>query len=101
MIEIVSTPQETVNYISSNVYNIKIKCLGGSESNFIPYVPPMVYDGALVIEEHSFSINLIEIITVRCKNEYGKREEKYKADSRYFRHFFNDDVIHELERFEL
>lgn len=100
MTELVSTPQEAVDIIGEDVYNIKIKCLACSESRFIPYVPPVIQDGTLIIGEHSFPLRLIEKVTVRKKNEYGKWETKYKIDSRYFRQFFNDEAIQELERFE-
>ncbi len=39
------------------------------------------------------------MITIRWKDEYGKHEAKYKIDSIYFRQFFNDTAIQELERF--
>ena len=39
--------------------------------------------------------------TIRLKNEYRKWEKKYKVDSRYFKQFFNEDAIQELERFDL
>jgi len=101
MMELVSTPQEAVSYISNDVYNIKIKCLACSESKFIPYVPPIVQDGTLIIGEHSFPLKLIEMVTARWKDEYTRGERKYKVDSRYFRQFFNDAAIKELEKFEL
>lgn len=100
MTELVSTPQEAVDNICENAYNIKIKCLACSESRFISYVPLIIQNGILTIGEHSFPLKLIEMITIRWKNEYGKWEKKYKVDSRYFRQFFNDEAIQELERFE-
>lgn len=101
MIELVSTPQEAVDNICENAYNIKIKCLACSESQFISYVPLIIQDGILIIGEHSFPLKLIEMITVRWKDEYGKWEKKYKVDSRYFRQFFTNEVIQELEGFKL
>lgn len=101
MMELVSTPREAVSSISDNVYNIKIKCLACSESKFIPYVPPIIQEGTLIIGEHSFPLNLIEMVTIRWKDNYGKWERKYKVESRYFRQFLNDAAIQELERFEL
>lgn len=99
--ELVRTPEEAVDHISENVYNIKIKCLACSESKFIAYVPPIIQDGTLIIGEHSFPLRLIEMVTVRGKNEYGKCESKYKVDSSYFRQFFSEEAIQELERFDL
>lgn len=101
MTELVNTPKEAVDIICEDVYNIKIKCLACSESRFIPYVSPNIQDGTLIIGKHSFPFKLIEMVTVRGKNEYGKWETKYKVDSRYFRQFFNEETIQELERFEL
>lgn len=101
MLEIVNTPQEAIKFISSNVYNVKIKCLACSESRFIPYVLPMIRDGVLMIGEQSFPLGLIEMVTVRWKDEYGKWEAKYKVDSGYFRQFFNEKAIKELEKLEL
>ncbi len=99
MLELVSTPQEAVSSISDNVYNIKIKCLACSESKFIPFAPPIIQEGIMIIGEHSFPLNLIEMVTIRWKDNYGKWEKKYKVESRYFRQFFNDATIQELERF--
>ena len=101
MTELVSTPQEAIDIICEDVYNIKIKCLACSESGFIPYVPPSIQDGTLVIGEHSYPLRMVEMIIVRCKNEYRKWERKYKVNSRYFRQFFNEEAIQELERFDL
>ena len=69
MLELVSTPQEAVSSISDNVYNIKIKCLACSESKFIPYAPPIIQEGTLIIGEHSFPLNLIEMVTIRWKDK--------------------------------
>ena len=66
---------------------------------FIPYVQPVIQDVRLIIGKHSFPINFIEMITIRWKDEYGKHGAKYKIDSIYFRQFFNDTAIQELERF--
>lgn len=101
MAELVGTPQEAVVLISENVYNIKIKCLACSESRFIPYVPSIIQDETLIIGEHSFPLKLIEMVIARGKNEYGKWETKYKVDSRYFRQFFNEKAIQELEKYDL
>lgn len=75
------------------------KFLNQGKIKFIPYVQPVIQDVKLIIGKHSFPINFIEMITIRWKDEYGKHEAKYKIDSIYFRQFFNDTAIRELERF--
>lgn len=100
MLDIVNTPQEAVALLDANAYNIKIKCLSCFESRFIPYIQPFEDNGKLVIGQHSFPLILIEMITVRCKNEICKWEIKYKVDSRYFRQFLNNVALQELEKFE-
>lgn len=101
MTELVSSPEEAIANIPEEAYNIKLKCLACSESKFIPYVTPIMQDEILIIGEHSFPLKLIEMVTARWKDEYGKREAKYKVDSRYFRQFFNECAIQELEKFDL
>lgn len=101
MIEFVSTPLEAVSKVCDNAYAIKIKCLACSESQFIPYNPPIIQDGTLVIGHHSFPLKLIEVVTARYKHTYGKQETKYKVESGYFRQFLNDTAIQELKKFEL
>lgn len=100
MMELVNTPQEALSLIGDDVYNIKIKCVACSESKFIPYVPPIIQDGKLMIGEHSFPLRLIETITFRWKNKNARGERKYKVDSRYFMQFFNEEAVQELKRFE-
>lgn len=99
MTELVSTPEEALNDIHEHTYNIKIKCLACSESSFIPYVPHIIQEGKLIIGERSFPLKLIEAITVRWKDEYGKQENRYKVESKYFSQFLNRTALDELEKF--
>lgn len=101
MLNLVNTPQEAISFNDTDAYNIKIKCLACSESAFIPFTELYEDNGKLVIGKHSFPINLIEMVTVRYKNEFRRWEEKYKVDSRYFRQFLGDAALQELEKFEL
>ena len=98
MTELVSTPEEAINLIHGDAYNIKIKCLACSESEFIPYVPPIIHEGKLMVGEHSFPLRLVEMVTFRWKNEFGKWESRYKVESSYFRQFLNNTARQELER---
>lgn len=100
MLDLVNTPQEAISFIDTDAYNIKIKCLACSESAFIPYRKPFEDNGKLVIGEYSFPLNLIEMVTVRCKNQFCRWETKYKVDSRYFKQFLSDAALQELEKFE-
>lgn len=100
MIELVNTPQEAVSMIRDSAYAVKIKCLACSESQFMPYVPPIIQEGTLVIGHYSFPLKLIEMVTARYKSEYGKLETKYKVESMYFRQFLNDIAVQELGKFE-
>lgn len=99
MVELVSTPEEALGRIPECVYNIKVKCLACSEGRFIPYTPPVIKEGKLIIGEHLYPLKLIEALTVRCKNEYGKWENRYKIESRYFRQFLNGNALDELGKF--
>ena len=101
MLNLVNTPQEATSFDDTNAYNIKVKGLACSESAFIPYTELYEDNGKLVIGKHSFPINLIEMVTVRYKDEFSRWEEKYKVDSRYFRLFLSDAALKELDEFEL
>lgn len=101
MTELVSTPEEAVGSIHENAYNIKIKCLACSESKFIPYVQPVIWNGTLTIGEHSFPLRLVEMVTVRCRNEHHRWEIRYKVYGMYFRQFLNEIALQELEDFDL
>jgi len=100
MLNVVNTPQEAISFSDMDAYNIKIKCLVCSESRFIQYERPYEDKGKLVIGEHSFPLNLIELVTVRFKDEFRRWEERYKVDSRYFRQFLSEAALQELEEFE-
>lgn len=101
MTELVSTPEEAISRIHGEAYIIKIKCLACTESRFINYAPPIIHDGKLVIGEHSFPIKLIEMVTVRWRDEFGKYENRYKVESRYFRQFLNNAALDELGKFRM
>ena len=101
MLNLVNTPQEAISFNDTDAYNIKIKCLACSESGFIEYERPYEDNGKLIIGKHSFPLNLIEMVTVRCKNQFSRWETQYKVDSRYFRQFLSEAALQELEEFEL
>lgn len=101
MMELVSTPEEAVGSIHENAYNIKIKCLACSESKFIPYGQPVIRNRTLTIGKHSFPLRLVEMVTVRGRDENHRWEIRYKVDSMYFRQFLNDIALQELEDFDL
>ena len=77
---ILNTPQDVINKIvkseNAGIYNIKIKCLGCSETNFIRYENMVVTDSKIAIGEHIFPVfksnfkSANSIISVSSKLEF-------------------------------
>lgn len=95
---IVDNPTDLLNHIVNieNAYLIKIKCIACSECGFIKYKNPIIKNDLIIIGEYSYPFNLIETITIRCKDCYRKTESKYKVSNNYLKQLLNDETIKEL-----
>lgn len=100
---ILDTPQDVINKIvkseNAGIYNIKIKCLGCSETNFIRYENMVVTDSKIAIGEHIFPVFIIEKVTIRYKFAGEKFEVRYKVSAKYFRTLLNEDAQKFLAEF--
>lgn len=102
---ILDTPKDVVNEIvkaeDAGIYNIKIKCLGCSETKFISYEPIFVNDLIVAIGEHCFPIAMIEKVTIRCRDEWIKLEYQYKVSAKYLKTLLNENAQRLLAEFKL
>lgn len=102
---ILDTPQDVINEIvkaeNAGIYNIKIKCLGCSETNFIRYENMVVTDSKIAIGEHIFPVFMIEKVTIRCRDEGIKLEYQYKVSAKYLKTLLNEDAQKLLVEFNL
>lgn len=99
---ILETPKELIKSILEyDPYVIKVKCLCCSETKFCTYQKPMLMDEKLKIGMDYYPINIIEKVTIRCKNEaFGWNEEiEFKISSRYLMTLFNEDIKKNLSEF--
>lgn len=100
---ILNTPQDVINEIikKEDIYNIKIKCLACSESNFIRYEDMVVTDSKVTIGEHSFPLSMIEKITIRYRCVGIKFESQYKVSAIYVKSLLNEEAQKILADFNL
>lgn len=91
---ILNTPQDVINEIikTEDIYNIKIKCLACSESDFIRYEDIVVTDSKVTIGEHSFPIYMIEKATIRYRCAGIKLESQYKVSAKYLKTLLNEEA---------
>ena len=108
--EILDTPEEIVEKIMrrGGIYVIKVKCLACSEGSFIPYVPPVIDGGKLIIGRYSYPVELVEMVTIRYKyivKEAGdmpiRGEVRYKVSSLRLNLLLSAHALERLKEFEL
>lgn len=83
------------------IYILKVKCLGCRAGAFIPYSVPIIQENLLRIREHAYPIDVIEEITFRCKEEWGRQEYVYRMSSAYLKQFLNEQTRAHLMELKL
>ena len=98
IVETFSNPIEVINNVRKieNIYAIKIKSIGCKETNYKPYICPYVIGNHVGIGNDYYSLQLIEYVVVRCKEQGKKKEYQYQVASEYFLQFFEEEYRSDL-----
>ena len=99
-----NTPEEAAEGAGAieGAYVIKVKCLGCSETGFVPYDKISTEDGKLSVGTRFYPLSLVEQISVRTMEKHiGRVEYVFKVCSEYFQAVLRDEAIEELKKHHL
>lgn len=107
-INMIPNPENIINFIlnDENIYLIKVKCFGCSETTWINITPSSLKkeNDIFYINKRKYPISLIEQITTRTINQnsyFKKHEYKYQVSGLYIRNFFTEKINNLLKNFGL